>query len=153
MEKKDVVTCPACSVENPKNRATCQVCHEPLYKKVEKMKEKDEKAKVNLKTPPPPPPPGVPPNPFKDKSSAIPLETSKRPIRTPAEKIAKVPAKRKPRRKSRTVPESQYFILQGQSLLPVEITQHVKVLKKKAVKAEARMVIDLWNRNKGLLAK
>ena len=153
MEKKDVVTCPSCEVENPKSRATCQVCHEPLYKKVEKTKEKNEKTKSNLKTPPPPPPPSAPPNPFKDKSSAVPPESSKGSVRTPTEKTVKVPAKRKPRRKSRVVTESQYFVLQGQTLLPVEITQHIRVLKKKTVKAEARMVVDLWNRNKSLLAK
>lgn len=155
MEKKDVVTCPSCEVENPKSRATCQVCHSALYplkkKEVAKGKGIEEKTKVDPKTPlPSPPVTSTSLNSFinqppKDKTSVIPSKE-----KSPATKEVR---HRKPRRKSRVITESQYFILQGQTLLPVEITQHVKVLKKKAVKAEARMVIDLWNRNKGLLAK
>jgi len=154
MEKKDVVMCPSCEVENPKSRATCQVCHSPLYpakkKETEKGKRVDEKTKIDPKAPAPPPPMTnlSPINPLSNQPPKSPAIPSKEKL--PA---AKEVRHRKPRRKSRVVTESQYFILQGQTLLPVEITQHVRVLKKKAVKAEARMVIDLWNHNKSLLAK
>ena len=172
MEKKDVVTCPECSVENPKSRATCLVCHTPLYKMKETTKGKkvegtiepkkaEGKVKVESRMPPPttppPPPTKLTPDSFTSKQSpkepiASPLNTD--PVVESKSRKRRVEIqKRKPRRKSHIVLESQYFILQGQNLMPVEITQHVKALKRAMVKDEAGMLVDLWNRNKSLLQK
>ncbi len=175
---KDTITCPSCNAENPKNRLTCQVCHDPLVvskwkggEKPKKVKEETERgtkveSKVDPKTPSPPPsskikPIGLitedffPPDPITEKQS--PKDTDlvivPKAILTRIPKEAKVLTKRKARRKSHTPIESQYFMLQNGTLIPVQIIQTVRMLKKKAISVQAQALMSLWNRNKGLLAK
>ena len=156
---KDTITCPSCNVENPRGRLTCQVCHDPLTPKTEKTKKGTQAgSKADPKTPPPPTPPAskiTSPNPFTEKQS--PKDTDSiivpKAILTKVPKEAKAPIKRRTRRKSRTPIESQYFMLQNGTLIPVQIIQTVRTLKKKAISTQAQALMSLWNRNKSLLQK
>jgi len=159
---KDTITCSECNAENPKSRLTCQICHSPLTVKKEKT-EKGTSAgsKVDPKIPAPsspsPPsqtskqsPPAPPLDPFGISS---PSSKDKLLGKLPKEKVSKTPVKHRARRKSRMVPESQYFILQNGTLIPVQIIQTVRTLKKKVISMQAQALMSLWNRSKDLLAK
>ncbi len=167
---KDTITCPSCNVENPRGRLTCQVCHDPLtpkQKEVKKVKmtiEGEAKKGVTTvkvfdpKTPLPPSPPTskvTSPNPFPEKQT--PKDTDSiivpKAIITKIPKEAKAPVKRRARRKSHTPIESQYFMLQNGTLIPVQIIQTVRKLKKKAIGIQAQGLMSLWNRNKSLITK
>ena len=158
---KDTITCSECNAENPKSRLTCQVCHSPLTVKKEKT-EKGTSAgsKVDPKIPAPsspsPPsqtskqsPPAPPLDPFGISS---PSSKDKLLGKLPKEKVSKTPVKHRARRKSRVTSEAQHFMLQGQDLIPISLTMHIRPLKRKMLKGEALMLVDLWNRNKSLLS-
>ena len=160
----DTSKCGACGVENPKGRVTCQVCHEPLRRegkeKPEIKKDKTELApeKMDNKQSKP-----EPPNPFDDGGKDIPTPTKKTRKKVPAKKTLKeVPAEMTPdaaqpkpkikrRRRTKSTVEAQYFKLEGDALVPVEIQIRIHSLKKKGIGSAAASLIDLWNRNKSLL--
>lgn len=151
-EDEGTVKCQVCGEENPSNRVTCKACHIPLLKDKSEDAPKETPAvqkKAKPKTEKTQPAPKTQPaqetktnvNPFDDKKKAS------------APPVAKIVKKRRTRRKSKAPTNEQYFVLQGNILTPVEISLRVKALKKKQAKTEAKMVIDLWNRNKDLISK
>ncbi len=169
MEKKDVITCPSYDAQNEKSRATCQVCHTPLYKTKEVGKPKgvarepkkvEEKVKINLGPPITPPPPIAKItnlDPFTSKQ--IPKEPTGSPtgtepvVESKSRKRRVEIQKRKPRRKSKVPAVKQYFMLDGKTLKPVVIGTLVKPIRKSLLDTEATMLIDIWNCNKSLLQK
>lgn len=164
---KDTITCPSCNAENPKNRLTCQVCHDPLVigkwkggeksKKVEKETEKGTKveSKVDPKTPAPPVPKVIPPTIPKQSPRDTDLIIVPKAIlaKIPKKNVPKVPIKHRAKRKPRAAIELQYFALEDGILIPVAISLKITSMKKKVMKEGARTLLEFWNRNKSLLAK
>jgi len=146
--------CPSCGVANPVTRVTCQVCHSKLIGKinpfqagvptdtptasevvlekkvVREKKKRGRKPKTEQKTRKP--------------------RTPKEPAQESAEPKPESPVKRKRHRKPKSVP-MQYFALAGQALVPVVINLQVRPIRTKEIKAEAKALVTLWNRNKNLL--
>jgi len=157
----DTMKCGACGVENPKSRATCLVCHEPLRKetkeKPETEKGKPEPAPETEKNKPEPvsktdkmdsqqsKPKTQKPDPFLDRKKDAPVAIKINPNTVPP----KPKVKRKRRNKSAA--EAQYFKLEDDGLVPVEVQVRIHPLKKKDIGPIPASLIDLWNRNKSLL--
>lgn len=144
---EDKVACPECGVENPKSRLTCLVCHEPMRGDARKKKdgEKASKEKDVSK--------GKKEPEKKDVAKKEPTIAEAAIAATKQSKIEPIkPIKhRRTRRKSKSQSAIQYFKMEGDTLIPINIGLKVTALKKKAAKAEAASLIDLWNRNKSLI--
>jgi hypothetical protein len=168
--EKDVIQCPACTAENPKGRVTCVVCHSPLYKGL--MKEVPGVAKKEI--PKDKQPEAQPRRREKKEPMIVTKEVIKEPITKgmftdtiplptrplipdpPKEKPVKeiIHRVRSPRKKTIKPPiESQMFVLQGGRLTPVTWNLKLTPVRGKKLVPAARSLIDLWNHNKGLLAK
>jgi hypothetical protein len=135
---EDKVKCPECGIENPKSRATCQVCHHPLRKPASKDASASEKKEAKAEKPETK---TTAKNPFDDKKEPT--------IKEAAIKAGKKVIKRRARRKSRKPTNEQYFILGSAGLIPVEIS--IKV-KKAEAKGDASKLIEFYKHNKDLIS-
>jgi len=146
---KEPIKCPACGIENPRNRLTCEVCGERLIPNPKKFNPPPKAEKKSLK-----------------KSNASKEATETKTTGAPADKVPASPPpevespppitkQRKSRKKrAKTVKESDpvFFILQNGKLQPVHITWGVmKPLKRKELSMTERNVLSIWNRTKDLI--
>lgn len=135
---EDKVKCPECGIENPKSRATCQVCHHPLRKPAGKDASASEKKEAKADKPEPK---TTTKNPFDDKKEPT--------IKEAATKAGKKVIKRRARRKSRKSTNDQFFILGAGGLIPIDIS--IKIAKSEP-KGDASKLIDFYKRNKTLIS-
>lgn len=146
---KEPIKCPACGIENPRNRLTCEVCGERLIPNPKKL---NPVPKVEKK---PPKEGNTSKEDTKTKSAEVPV--NKVPVSPPPEVESPPPVtkQRKSRKKrTKTTKESDpvFFILQGGKLQPVHITWGVmKPIKRKELSVTERNVLSVWNRTKDLI--
>ncbi len=157
-EKKESLKCPACGIDNARNRITCQVCHERLIpnparmsspEKTTKGEKKSRKKKETLTTKEVHEVVGIlePTETFTDTEEAPPLTSPE-----PPQPVIK---QRKPRRKRvKIVKENEpvFFVLTQGHLQAVHITYGtLKPIKRKELTITERNVLSIWNRNKDLI--
>jgi hypothetical protein len=145
---EDAVKCPACEVENPKSRATCQVCHAPLRKKTKDTGGKSTEAGNENAGAQAAPVTGTK-NPPDGKNPAPAPKIPDTPKLKPSSPKAK---KRRSRQRSKKSSPIEYFKLEDGHLLPIYISLKIKPLKRKEAKDQAKALISFWNRNRLLIS-
>jgi len=149
---KEPIKCPACGIENPRNRLTCEVCGERLIPNPKKLNppeksEKPEKIPRKKKD--------IPSENIKSESADTSSTKMISPTPSEVESPPPIIKQRKSRKKrAKTVKESDpvFFILRGGKLQPVHITWGVmKPLKRKELSMTERNVLSIWNRTKDLI--
>ncbi len=147
---KEPIKCPACGIDNPRNRLTCEVCGERLIPNPKKLNppEKSEKIPPKKKDTPKE---AIKSEPTKEVSTAkIPPPTS--PQGEPSPPILKQRKSRKKRAKTIKESDPVFFVLQNGHLSAVHITWGVmKPIKRKELSVTERNVLSVWNRTKDLI--
>ncbi len=144
---KEPIKCPACGIDNPRNRLTCQVCGERLIPNPTKLREKGEKKSPKKGD--------TPQESIKLKSTEIPTNQTPSPLTLEVESpppTIKLKRPRKKRAKTTKEPTPVFFVLQNGHLSAVHITWGVmKPIKRKELSVTERNVLSVWNRTKDLI--
>ncbi len=161
-EKKEALKCPACGIDNARNRITCQVCHERLIPNPAKLTETEKPEKKSRKKKDAP---------LVEREKVKTIEEDFSPESTPQNEVGErslltqsemgaeqttLPAKQRKTRKKRVKAakenEPVFFVLTQGHLQAVHITYGtLKPIKRKELTITERNVLSIWNRNKDLI--